>query len=87
LDTWTGLDRTEISTAGTERIGSGSWVAQVPVKVAPKGQVPTIEAISASRDLTTRTGVELEASDANASMLTSYIFACSSGCDLFTVLV
>lgn len=46
-------------------------MASLPVKVAPSSRVPTIEAMSASRDLTTRTGVEQETSDADASMWTN----------------
>jgi hypothetical protein len=42
--------------------------AQMPVEVAPSSRVATIESMSASRDVTTRTGVEQEASDADASV-------------------
>lgn len=54
--------------SNSQGIGSGSWVAQVPVEVAPSSRVATIESMSASRDVTTRTGVEQEASDADASV-------------------
>jgi len=40
----------------------------MPVKVVQSTRVPTIEALSANRNLTTRIGVEQEASDIDASM-------------------